>query len=102
MKTRNGNIIVDGFGITMASFAGTTLSARLNLDRPVLDRTGIAGLFDIHLEFAHDRPGGADADSEPGASLFTALQEQLGLKLSRDKGPVDVLIVDHIERPSGN
>jgi uncharacterized protein (TIGR03435 family) len=110
--TRNGDTRnVDGFGLSMATFAGTTLSARLDLDRPVIDKTGLDGIFDIHLEFAADAPASGPAGTGPGApvppvdsgpSLFTALQEQLGLKLSPDRGPVDVLVVDRIERPSGN
>jgi uncharacterized protein (TIGR03435 family) len=109
--TRNGDTRnVDGFGLSMATFAGTTLSARLDLDRPVIDKTGLDGMFDIHLEFAADAPTSGPAGAGPGVvptvdsgpSLFTALQEQLGLKLSPERGPVDVLVVDRIERPSGN
>jgi uncharacterized protein (TIGR03435 family) len=100
---RNGaKMTVDAFGIGMALFAGTTLSVRLDLDRPVIDKTGLQGIFDLHLEFGapNSLPVGAAADMSP--SIFTALQEQLGLKLSPDKGPVDVLVVDHVERPSEN
>jgi uncharacterized protein (TIGR03435 family) len=92
---RHGGIrTVDAFGVSMDRFAGITLSTRLDLDRPVLDKTGLTGLFDVHLEF--------DAGNDTGPSLFTAMQEQLGLRLAPDTGPVDVLVVDHIERPSGN
>ncbi len=102
---RNGaNKTVDAWGVTMAQFAGVTLS-RLDLDRGVVDRTGLAGLFDVHLEFAPDIGAGStggDSSLGLGPSLFTAMQEQLGLKLSPDKVPVEVLVVDHIEKPSGN
>jgi len=94
--TRSGDTRnVDGFGLSMATFAGTTLSARLGLDRPVIDRTALDGIFDIHLEFAADAstsgpagagPGGLVPPVDSGPSLFTALQEQLGLKLSAERG----------------
>jgi uncharacterized protein (TIGR03435 family) len=67
----------------------------------VIDRTGIAGLFDIHFEFSgHDAAGIVDDSTTP--SIFTAVQQQLGLKLSPDTGPVDVLVIDHAEKPSAN
>jgi uncharacterized protein (TIGR03435 family) len=85
------------------------------LDRPVIDKTGIKGIFDFHLEFAPDTtlgnpPGGGDPTAAPadapadlrGPSIFTALQEQLGLKLESTKGPGEVLVIDHVERPSEN
>jgi bla regulator protein blaR1 len=82
------------------------------LDRPVIDKTGIAGLFNFRIQFAPDestpffRSAAADpavAPSEPaGPSIFTALQQQLGVKLERSTGPVDFLVIDHVERPSEN
>ena len=61
----------------------------------ILDKSELAGKkFDFELNWALDDP--ADA----GPSLFTAFEEQLGLKLVPDKGPVDVLIIDHMEKPS--
>lgn len=65
--------------------------------RPVLDRSGIPGEFDFRLEFAAD-----DSRPEDGPSLFTAIQEQLGLKLESAKGPIPTLIIDHAEKPSAN
>jgi uncharacterized protein (TIGR03435 family) len=82
------------------------------LDRPVIDKTGIAGKFNFRVEFAPDeatpffRSAGVDpapAPSEPaGPSIFTALQQQLGLKLEPTRGPVEFLVIDHVERPSEN
>jgi uncharacterized protein (TIGR03435 family) len=74
-----------------------------NLDRPIEDRTGMKEKFDLKLEFAPQWPG-FDAGSSPSVppSLFTALEEQLGLKLEPRTGPVDVLVIDHIEEPSPN
>lgn len=88
------NRIVDSYGRSMESLAGGLLSN--NLDRPVIDKTGITGRFDFRLEFARNM-----ADNT-GTSIFTALQEQLGLKLTPDKGPVEVLVIDHVEKPSDN
>jgi len=66
------------------------------LGRPVLDRTGIAGEFDVDLEWTPDE------SMDIGPSIFTALQEQLGLRLEALKGVVEVLVIDHAERPSAN
>jgi bla regulator protein BlaR1 len=82
-------------------------------DRPIVNRTGVAGLFTIHLEFANDHsapaaiaadaPAGAPPDSfAAGPSIFTAVQEQLGLKLEPSKGPGTFLVIDSVERPSAN
>lgn len=76
--------------------------------RPVKDGTGLTGLFKIDLVFAPDsggaqqapNAGGPVADSDAPAPIFTALREQLGLKLDPTRAEVPVLIVDHIERPT--
>jgi uncharacterized protein (TIGR03435 family) len=70
------------------------------LGRPVLDKTGFTGSFKVLLEFAPVAPG-RDADSTK-PSLFTALEEQLGLRLESRKGAEEVLVIDHVERPSAN
>jgi uncharacterized protein (TIGR03435 family) len=67
------------------------------LDRPIVDQTNLKGVFDLTLDFA---PEGAESSEFP--SIFTALQEQLGLKLESAKAPIEVLVVDKIERPSAN
>ena len=80
----------------------------------VVDKTGITGEFDLRLTFTPDRPdvpspfapvprsanGAAAAD--PGPDIFIAMQEQLGLKLESAKGPVEFLVIDHVERPDAN
>jgi uncharacterized protein (TIGR03435 family) len=79
------------------------LSSRLS--RPVLDKTGLTGKYDIKLEWARDTGptvGKATADSASGPSIFTAVQEQLGLKLEPAKAPVDVIVIDHVEPPTEN
>jgi bla regulator protein blaR1 len=83
--------------------------------RTVVDKTGLTGNYDFTLTWTADppaggeRPQGADAGGiaqqppgDNGPTLFTALEEQLGLKLESTKGPVDVLVIDHVEMPSGN
>jgi uncharacterized protein (TIGR03435 family) len=87
------------------------------LGRPVLDRTGFTETFDVRLDFTPDEAaaglprsaGAGDPDSPPSAAdpgspptIFAAIQEQLGLKLESVKGPVEVLVIDHVERPSQN
>jgi len=71
------------------------------LDRPVLDRTNLSGLFDIRLQFVEERPGATASDS-PGPSLFNAIDEQLRLKIEASKGPVEFLVIDRVERPGPN
>jgi uncharacterized protein (TIGR03435 family) len=100
------------------NFEGGTLSMLagllgLILDRPVIDKTGITNYIEIHLRFSPDdssapRPVTADPGSPAAVSspdvpgIFQAFQEQLGLRITPARGPVDVLVVDHIERPSEN
>jgi uncharacterized protein (TIGR03435 family) len=69
------------------------------LGRTVVDKTGLTGTYDIDLKWTpDDQQGTPDA----GPTLFTALEEQLGLKLIPAKGPVDAFVVDHVERPTEN
>jgi bla regulator protein blaR1 len=63
--------------------------------RPVVDRTGLDGTYGITLKYSR-------SDSDDNPSIFTAVQEQLGLKLEPGRAPVDVLVIDHIEKPSAN
>lgn len=117
--TPKGDMMIEVRGVNMTQFA-QRLSGRV--DRTVVDRTGIAGMFNFHLEFTPDPairgqsvPAGRGGDAgniasstepalpaDPGPNLFVALQEQVGLKLSPDKGPVSFLIVDHVQKPTAN
>jgi uncharacterized protein (TIGR03435 family) len=74
------------------------------LGRTVRDATGISGAFDFTLQWSQqDVSLRAPAGSEPaGPSIFTALQEQLGLRLESAKGPVEIIVVDHAEKPTDN
>jgi uncharacterized protein (TIGR03435 family) len=69
-------------------------------DRPIVDETGLTGRYDFTLKWTPDTTAERQDAQIPG--LFTAMQEQLGLKLEGKKGPVDVLAVQKVERPSGN
>jgi uncharacterized protein (TIGR03435 family) len=78
------------------------------LDRPVLDKTGFTGEFDLDLSFTRDGalmglPPGYGGPADPNLpNIFAALEEQLGLKLAPAKGKVEVLVIDHAERPTTN
>jgi uncharacterized protein (TIGR03435 family) len=87
------------FGASMAELAAELPD--VGVSRIVLDKTGLAGRYDFSLRWTPDDIAAVTSDSYQG-SLFTALQEQLGLKLVPQKGPVNVLVIDHMERPSEN
>jgi uncharacterized protein (TIGR03435 family) len=108
-------LIFRGLGVlpvsnaTMADFAGVLQSAVL--DRPVVDRTGLTGRWDFQIRWTPDEsqfaglgarvpPPTNDPNAPPG--IFTAFTEQLGLKLDPSRAPVEVLVIDTIERPSEN
>jgi uncharacterized protein (TIGR03435 family) len=95
--TKGTTTVFDGHGVTITQLIARALRT---LDRPVIDLTGLTGRFDIHLEFA--TTDSLDTTDASAPSIFTALQEQLGLKLSAATGPVEVHVIDHIERPSEN
>jgi len=72
------------------------------VSRFTVDKTGVTGRFDVELTWTPDPVSPNTATDSPGPSIFTALQEQLGLKLVSARGPVEVLVVDRVQRPSGN
>ena len=83
------------------------LNGQGNLGRPVLDQTGLSGTFDFSLEWTPEARGplSPGVDSPPdqsGPTFLQALKDQLGLKLESTKGPVELLVIDHVERPSEN
>jgi uncharacterized protein (TIGR03435 family) len=88
--------------------ASLTFALATRVGRAVVDTTGLSGNFDFNLEWSPDSsaaaPAGDAASRSPSLderpSLFTALEEQLGLRLESSKGPVDVLVIDHVERPA--
>jgi uncharacterized protein (TIGR03435 family) len=115
--TVNAPGLRNGTGIPMTDTAGVgfqSLTGQLSLvlDKPVIDKTGLSGLFDVDLKWSPDEtavpspPSGDSGQSaaavDEGPSIFTAVREQLGLELKPAKGPVTVLVIDSVERPSEN
>jgi uncharacterized protein (TIGR03435 family) len=109
-RIRTGRGLIEAYGITMPRLLAALSDV---LGRMVIDKTGFSGIFDGHLEFAPDEAiadaiaGGRAGQPAPATdsavpSIFTALQEQLGLKVGPAKGPVEVLVIDHAEKPSEN
>lgn len=104
-------LVMAGISVSMPAFAR---QLTMIMGKQVIDKTGFTGRFSLHLEFAIDdalagipNPVGLDASGQPTdmadkPTIRTALQEQLGLKLETSKGPVDVLVIDHVERPTEN
>jgi uncharacterized protein (TIGR03435 family) len=73
--------------------------------RPIINKTNLTGTYDFSLKFVPvaNTAAGLDSNAEPtGPSFFTALEEQLGLKLESSKGPVEVLVIDSVQKPSEN
>lgn len=102
--------IVSANGVTMGNLVSGLSQLAREMDRLIVDRTGLAGTYDVELRWA---PVAPLATPNPGAvpgppvdpnlpSLFTALQEQLGLRLERTNGPVEILVIDQVERPIPN
>jgi uncharacterized protein (TIGR03435 family) len=91
-----------GTGVTMATVASIGQSTA---GRPIIDRTGLTGRYDIELEYAGGMGRGAGpavAADSPVASIFTALVEQLGLKLEPAKETMSVLVIEQVERPTAD
>jgi uncharacterized protein (TIGR03435 family) len=109
MRMGRGELTGEATGM---DFIAQVLSNQVR--RPVLDKTGLTGKYDIHLTWTPDGPQGflggpVPAGVEPppppdpnGPTIFTALQEQLGLKLESDKGPVEQIVIDRVEKASEN
>jgi uncharacterized protein (TIGR03435 family) len=95
---RNGTIHAVATGITSERIA-TMLGNEV--DRLVVDKTGLKGNYDVTMDWVHDAQE-PNADAASGPTVFTALEEQLGLKLEPVKGPVPLLVIDHIEKPAEN
>jgi len=101
-----GEPVTDSADFTLGTLTGQLSSI---LGRAVLDRSGLTGIFNFRLQWASEQgpaiSGGAAVTSSGDASapsIFTALQEQLGLRLESGKGPVAVMVIDHAEQPGAN
>jgi uncharacterized protein (TIGR03435 family) len=93
----------------MSDFAG--MMQETVMDRPVIDKTELSGRYDFDLNWTPDDSqfGGMGGklppptdNTNPPPNLYTAIQEQTGLKLDATKAPADVMVVDHVEKPSEN
>ncbi len=88
----------EGTGVTVMSLASQLAYV---MEKPVHDLTGLTGIYDINLHFrSEDTPAGSESSDAP--SIFSALQEQLGLKVLSSKGPVDLLVVEAAQKPEPN
>jgi uncharacterized protein (TIGR03435 family) len=119
-KSENQGGGLPGFGLrgmgalmvhnsTMSEFVG--MMQETVMDRPVIDQTELKGKYDFTLNWTPDDSqfGGMPAkmpppvdNTNPPPNLYTAIQEQIGLKLDATKAPADVMVVDHVEKPSEN
>jgi uncharacterized protein (TIGR03435 family) len=102
-----GRIRVGARNIPMAMIATTFSSPGLGVDRPVVDKTGLTGTFDIVFEFTPQINGPLPPNStfqpdESGPTFLQAIKEQLGLRLDKQTASVDSIVIDHIEQPSEN
>jgi uncharacterized protein (TIGR03435 family) len=104
-QSKGSNKTIDIPGLDLDSFALAIAHDGI-FDGPVLNRTGLTGYFRFHLEFQSnpkpDEPGDLAADDPPFPSIFTALEQQLGLKVEAGKGPREFLVVDRLQKPSEN
>jgi len=115
ISLRSSSPALEAVGTTLDEFSK---ALRMVVGRPVIDKTGITGRFDILVKFSR---GGTElgvprivpdptgtirprppSDPRDAPSIFVALQEELGLRLESGRGPVETLVIDHIERPSEN
>jgi uncharacterized protein (TIGR03435 family) len=102
LKMGRGQLIGNGAQMaTLVSYLGDILQ------RPVVDRTGLAGHYEFKIEWTPDPPASANSpESEPaartGPTLFTAIQEQTGLRLTAEKTPVETIVIRRVEKPSEN
>jgi uncharacterized protein (TIGR03435 family) len=96
-----GRIVANG--ATMTRIASFLMNPFTGVDRPVVDRTALTGEFDMSVEWSLARDSAQPTNvalEDAGLTFLQALREQLGLKLQSDKAPVDVLVIDHVEKPT--
>lgn len=92
-----------GVNASIGDFIGEL--QRIVMNRPIVDETGLTGVYDIHFEFTREEPAALGMTQLPDAAapnLLEALQQQLGLKLEGKKAPVDVIVIDHAQQPGEN
>jgi uncharacterized protein (TIGR03435 family) len=102
--TRIARGLIEGHRVSISQLAGFLES---ELGRPVQEATGLPGKYEFKLEWVPDESqpnsgGDASPPDAVGASIFSAVQEQLGLRLVARKGPVEIMVIDHAAKPSAN
>jgi uncharacterized protein (TIGR03435 family) len=106
LTTRPDHMLLAGSRNTTLDLLAASLSSLGRLDRPVVDQTGLSGRFDFTIEwFPESNAAMPNADPQPdsqGPTFLDALREQLGLTLKSTKAPMQILVIDHVERPSEN
>jgi uncharacterized protein (TIGR03435 family) len=94
------------WGVTVGSMTMKRLAELVEnqgfVGRPVIDKTGLTGHYAVHLTYTPDIPPNRGSDTPDDISIFTALVEQLGLKLEAAKAMIETIVVDHVEKPSAN
>ena len=95
----NTGVMIAAHNTDMDSFA--KILAR-TMELPVVNQTGLEGIFNFKLHWTLESARRVDGGLMEGASIFTAIQEQLGLRLRSEKRPVEILVIDHVEKPSEN
>jgi uncharacterized protein (TIGR03435 family) len=96
----NGHGTEQTITYTSATMGDFAFGEQFFLDRPIVDQTGLTGRYDFSIHYTYDETKSTDPNAPPG--LFTAVQEQLGLKFQPTKAQVDVFMIDNVERPSAN
>jgi uncharacterized protein (TIGR03435 family) len=105
MVSGNGGVTTwDGKNVELSSMLG---QLGYVVGRPVYDKTGLTGRYDFQVKYATQRPGAGSPDADTAQQdaappIATALEEQLGLKLVSGKGPMDMIVIDHMEKPVVN
>jgi uncharacterized protein (TIGR03435 family) len=97
------SMVTDAEGLTIDDLVKVHLFVPAG--RPIANKTGLTGKFNFHFEFAPPegtRLNGSEITESTAPSIFTAVQEQLGLKLEPSKGPGEYLVIDHVEKPTEN
>jgi bla regulator protein blaR1 len=106
LEVEPSRLLIAGSRDTTSAALAAAIPTFDRLDRPVIDRSGLSGRYDVTLEWAPAPAPAIAGNPQPaapdGPSFLDAVREQLGLKLEATKAPVEDLIIDHIEKPSGN
>jgi uncharacterized protein (TIGR03435 family) len=99
-QSGNGQGTEQTIAYTSASMADFILGEQFFMDRPIVDQTGLKGRYDFSIRYTVDEAKTTDPNAPPG--IFTAVQEQVGLKFEPTKASAEVFVIDHVEQPSAN